>query len=207
MPEESGSNTGQGVEFTTIYQVVFLLSTTCVTQEITEHGGGTCFPNLAAATWSIQRVVLPYYNSQGLGQQFYKLDVDAPGISVRAIIALFIIALLMSATILLSALLSCCLGTSVRLAKKQRKYAGKARWWRLAISILGFICMLSGAILLRVQVSATVSSHIYGISQDYSSRFWGVVWASVGLTGVNSLVLAVDAFGNSQREKAIARGI
>jgi hypothetical protein len=82
-------------------------------------------------------------------------------------------------------------------------------WPRVLISVLGFIFIFVGAVLLRVQVSRTVSSlrhasrdeQYSGLFADYdepvlenSMVFWGVLWTAVALMAVNPVVMAVDAW-------------
>jgi hypothetical protein len=105
----------RGQELNTIgptYQVVFLLSSTCVTQETTEHGGGTCFSNLPGRKeWSIQRV--PYTSWSTPSLQFFQLGIAAPEISTRAITALLIVTKLTSTLIPLLPSLARCISTNM----------------------------------------------------------------------------------------------
>jgi ABC-type Fe3+ transport system permease subunit len=123
-----------------------------------------------------------------------------PVIFAQAVAALLFTSLAVCVLILLAEMLLYCLGKSERFARRQAKHPGKARWYLAGASTLGFVLILAGVILLRVQVSATVSGlsklSDVGATQAYS-QFWAVLWTSVGLLGANSVGLALDAFWNT----------
>jgi hypothetical protein len=195
-------------------QIVVTLSSTCVTPETNIHGGGTCSSNLTPSTWSVHRI-RPYSGS-GESTSYFDLPFDAPGISTLAVFILLLFSLIISFFIVLALMLG--LGCSGRMMHKDgrvktqvlfRRWLGcwGQVWPYVTLGILGFIFILAGAILMRIQVSHTVSAlkfasederyrntlytHNNPIEED-SKKFWGALWSSVALMAVNPLMLALD---------------
>jgi hypothetical protein len=85
-------------------------------------------------------------------------------------------------------------------------------WPHVLIGTLGFIFILAGVILLRLQVNKVVSAMrvasrdgkysdlFYEYAepvQENSGTLWAVLWTSVALMAVNPLILAVDGWAFS----------
>jgi hypothetical protein len=190
-----------------INQYTILLSTTCVAPEVT-YGGGECFSNLSPSGWSVHKIPL---SSNG----YLNLPINVPDISVRTVFGLLMIALIVSFLILVLMVLRPARSGGIITSNntmKQRTCGhlnfGILRDRRLHVLVgaFGFIFILAGALLLRVQVNRTISAlklaskdekfpdlFYYDVQED-SATFWGAVWASVCLMAVNPMMLALGAW-------------
>jgi hypothetical protein len=219
-------NTDQGTEpNTTVYyrdleQIVVTLSSTCVTPEETIHGGGTCSSNLAPSSWDVHGVWA--YTGSIPRTTHFDLPFDAPRISTRAVCVLALLALVAAFVNLVALMLT--LGCSGKVEHKDGRPKTQVRirrglgvggrvWLYVVLGAVGFVFLLAGTVLLRVQVSRTVaalklvaedarySNILYTADnpiEEDSAKFWGVMWAAVVLMAVNPVMLALDGLGFCQ---------
>jgi uncharacterized membrane protein len=167
-----------------------------------------CFSNLSPSIWSIHRI--PDWNGSLISTSYLDLPFEAPLISTRAVISLFIVAATMSFLILVLAAMSACQNNRANTSKGTTKrqicsplslLVLRDTRSQIIIGILGLIFILAGAVLLRVQVSHTVSAleiasrdeRFNFLFLEDSGTFWRVVWAAVSLMAVNPVLLALHA--------------
>jgi hypothetical protein len=197
-----------------IYQLTVTLTSTCIELETDSHGGGTCFSNISPPTWSIHKIHKDIFEASS--NPYLNLPFEAPEINIRAVFCLLVIALIVSFITLV--LLTLSRGWDGRLLTYNGRIQQRARprfhigslgemQSHAVIGAFGLLFIVAGAIMLRVQVTRTVSAirtaandeefkHLFYYAdvpvQENSGTFWGILWAAVALMAVNSVALVVE---------------
>lgn len=162
--------------------------------------------------------MIPQYNGSQPSTSYFDLPIDVPDIDIRTISTLLIIALAISSLILIQLVITPgCTGGARNIdgtPKKRGRFRHALGWWGtvwplIVVGFLGFIFVITGTVLLRVQVTRTVGALIDASTDEvhrslfysYNSAveedvtvFWAVLGFAVALMGVNPILLAVDGW-------------